>query len=180
MAAETNIRSIITSIQSWALKAVSLKWYVARLDWCPVVGLVLGLLNLYVLLVRHYLPTNFIPAASSWGTYFGFTSYRCLCLSSILSLLPYSCSEIKKKTCFGTLNSVCCLFVICNDQFQSAASWTYKMWKCMYMCMITGRESDMKGNTELYSVTGKNNLRNNSVLYNYFSMCSIDISFHTY
>jgi hypothetical protein len=44
--------------------------------------------------VGPHLPTNLMPADSSWGTYFGFTSYRCLCLSSILSLFPYNCSEI--------------------------------------------------------------------------------------
>jgi len=47
--------------------------------------------------VGQHLPTNFRPADSSSGTYFGFTSYRCLCLSSILSWFPYNCSEIQNN-----------------------------------------------------------------------------------
>jgi hypothetical protein len=94
-----------TPKESLDLKVQSLRRCTASLEWCPMMGFGFRTGDpLHSVTVRHHLPTNFIPAASSWGTYFGFTSYRCLCLSSILSLLPYNCSEIQNNQVLSTLN----------------------------------------------------------------------------
>jgi hypothetical protein len=84
--------------------------------------------------VKHHLPTNFIPADSSWSTYFGFTSYRCLCLSSILSLFPYNCSEIENKKDFNLQTQSSFTLRLFNSQRQDIKT---KLSKQIHKTLIT-------------------------------------------